>query len=453
MTRIEQKILNFIDGSGLLVPGDKILVALSGGPDSVFALYFLNKYKKRYGIELSAVHFNHGLRGKESDDDENFARELCATLDLPFISKKINVRKYAREKRLSIEEAARKLRYKNLDIFAHKLNCSKIVTAHNLSDNAETILINLFSGAGMQGLSGIPVRRGNIIRPLLGISKTEITGYLEKEKIGYRTDSSNLTDDFKRNFIRHRILPLVRAKLNPSVDEAMFRSSKNFESEMKFNNRAALYFVNRYCSEENGSLKINLTLADLFDGEIPGLILKMALQSEPGHQFGYDDYIKINSLILKQKGRRVQLSGDLFAFREENEIRIGRKKKNPDLELTLTINSAVKFGSRSIGIELSGKENVKFGDDKRIEYISGDGLAKEFTVRGWRNGDRFKPLGMKGYKKISDFLTDLKIPASGKKDILLLLNRNHIVWIIGLRIGEDFKLSPKTKTIYKLWTR
>jgi hypothetical protein len=124
----------------------------------------------------------------------------------------------------------------------------------------------------------------------------------------------------------------------------MFRSSKNFESEMKFNNRAALYFVNRYCSEENGSLKINLTLADLFDGEIPGLILKMALQSEPGHQFGYDDYIKINSLILKQKGRRVQLSGDLFAFREENEIRIGRKKKNPDLELTLTINSAVKFG-------------------------------------------------------------------------------------------------------------
>nr|MDA3860721.1 tRNA lysidine(34) synthetase TilS [Melioribacteraceae bacterium] len=193
---IEQNIFCFIKSHNLVQKGDKLLIAFSGGADSFFALQFFYKFKSKFGVELSALHINHSLRGNESDNDELFCKSVCENLDIQFTSLKIDVKKTAKRNKESIEEAARNIRYTELQKHAKEISAAKIVTAHNLNDNTETILLNLFRGAGLSGASGIPVKRENIIRPLLSTSKEDIIKYLETNNFKFRTDSSNFENDF-----------------------------------------------------------------------------------------------------------------------------------------------------------------------------------------------------------------------------------------------------------------
>ena len=322
--------------------------------------------------------------------------------------------------KLSIEEAARILRYYNLSLVVNPLRCNKIVTAHNQSDNTETILINLFTGSGLSGLTGIPIVRDNIIRPLMCLSKKEILEYLSDNKIPYRVDSSNLSDDFKRNYLRNQILPELRAKLNPQLDDAMFRSSKNFEGALYLIQKLVNHIIAEYITHSPGSVNIPLLLADMFDGEIPGEILRFVFKKYLKIEFEYDDYLKINTLIDKQKGKLIQLQDEFIAVREDESIRVEKKIKS---------------------------------SDEQVEYISSDGVTGKFVLRKWKDGDKFQPLGMKQFKTISDFLTDCKIPSSKKKEQFVLTNRNHIVWVVGLRMDERYKVNSKTKKILKLWMK
>jgi tRNA(Ile)-lysidine synthase len=453
MKKTEQKVLKFIDRNGLIEAGDKIIVAFSGGPDSVFALHFLNTYSKKFKIDLHAVHFNHGLRGKESDGDEKFAKDFCKKKSIPFISKKLNVKTFAKQNKLSIEEAARKLRYKNLEEINEKLKCSKIVTAHNQSDNTETILINLFSGSGLPGLSGIPVKRDNIIRPFLCLTKHEIVEYMEENEINFRIDKSNLGIDYKRNFLRNRIIPEIKLKLNPAVDEALFRSSNNLVSALQFNHKMAEHLAAQFVTHTGDSAVIWLYLADMFDGNIPAEIIKLVLKKYFKHEFEADDFEKINSLVTNQKGKQVQISKDLIAVREDESIKIEKTRRAPVKAISLQAGKTAVIGSKLIGIELVSNKSVQFSRDGKVEYISGNKLTGKFILREWKPGDKFHPLGMKNARKLSDFLTDLKIPSSERKKQLVLLNRNQIIWVVGLRIDNQFKLTEQTKKIYKLWVK
>jgi len=453
MKRTEQKVLKFIEQFKLIHNGDKILVAFSGGPDSVFALHFLDKFKKKYGIELLALHFNHGLRGKESDDDANFAEEFCDAMNVKFIVQNLNVKTFAKKNKFSIEEAARLLRYKNLDLIAKKWGCTKIVTAHNLSDNTETILMNLFNGTGLSGLMGIPIQRGNIVRPLICLSKQEIFEYLQKEKINYRVDSSNLSDDFRRNYIRNRIVPLIKTKLNPQIDEALFRSSQNLANSLQLNETLVAYLKSRFVTYNRDAVNIQINLSEIFQGVIPGELLRAILKEHFEYSIEFDDYQKINSLLLKQKGRKVQLASNLIVLRESESIRIQRVQKTSNGKVQIEIGNRILFGSRKFGVESIDKEKIKFKGGGKTEFISADNLNEKFILRVWKPGDKFKPIGMNHFKKVSDFLTDLKIPSSERKDQLVLLNRNQIVWVVGLRIDDRVKLNSKTKKIYKLWAK
>ena len=453
MKRTEQKVLKFIEQFKLIHNGDKILVAFSGGPDSVFALHFLSKFKKKYGIELLALHFNHGLRGKESDDDANFAKEFCDAMNVEFIVQNLNVKTFAKKNKFSIEEAARLLRYKNLDLIAKKWGCTKIVTAHNLSDNTETILMNLFNGTGLSGLMGIPVQRENIVRPLICLSKQEISEYLQKEKINYRVDSSNLSDDFRRNYIRNRIIPLIKTKLNPQIDEALFRSSQNLANSLQLNKTLVAFIKSRFVTSKRNAVSIQINLSEIFQGVIPGELLRAILKEHFKYSLEFDDYQKINSLLLKQKGRKVQLASNLIALRESESIRIQRVQKTSNGKVQIEVGNRVLFGSGEFGVQSIGKEKIKFKAGGKTEFISADNLNEKFILRVWKPGDKFKPIGMNHFKKVSDFLTDLKIPSSERKNKLVLLNRNQIVWVVGLRIDDRVKLNSKTKKIYKLWVK
>lgn len=453
MKTIEQKVLQFIDLNKLIETGDKVLISFSGGPDSVFALNFINKFKKKYSIEICVVHFNHQLRGKEADEEESFARHFCERLGIQFYSRKLDVKIFAKKNKLSIEEAARKLRYQELENISKQQDCSKIITAHNLNDNAETVLMNLFSGSGLSGLSGIPIKRDKIIRPFLCLSKTEILEYLQKEKIPFMIDSSNKSNDFKRNYIRNKILPLIRSEINPSVDEAVFRTSRNVAQSLAVNRKIEQRTAEKFVSFKGNLLIIKLALKDLYCGKIPGGLLKDLLKKYFGHEFSFDDYIKINSLLLKQKGKKVQLSAGLYAVRESDSVRIEADNIPKVNAVEVGVGTKIKIDSRTFGIESVSKEKIKFDKGKNIEFIDGSGLKEKFLLRRWQAGDKFKPLGLDGFKKVSDFLTDLKVPTSERKLQLVLLNRNRIVWIVGLRLDDRFKINSKTKKTYKLWVK
>ncbi|RMD48377.1 MAG: tRNA lysidine(34) synthetase TilS, partial [Ignavibacteria bacterium] len=226
------KINEFVKERELISPGDNLLVALSGGADSVFLLNYLLELSKKNDINFTAFHVNHNLRGEESDKDELFCKELCDDWGVDFVSVSVDVKAYAKSNSLSLEESARELRYSKLEEYAAQHNFNKIVTAHNLGDNTETVLLNLFKGKGISAIAGIPVRRGKIIRPLLGISKDEIVKELTRLNIPFRTDSSNFDNTFQRNYVRNNILPLIKENINPNVEESIGRSSEIYSNSI-----------------------------------------------------------------------------------------------------------------------------------------------------------------------------------------------------------------------------
>ncbi len=451
MKKTEEKIIRFIDSNKLIEKGERILVAFSGGPDSVFALHFLKKFQNKYKIEISAVHFNHQLRGDESDIDEQFSKQFCEKLGVKLFNIMLDVKKLAKAKKLSIEEAARKLRYQSIEKLCIEKKFDKVVTAHNLSDNTETVLLNLLNGTSASGISGIPVRRGKIIRPILSVTKAEIMEYLAKCGIIYRVDSSNMSDDFKRNYLRNRILPLLRGKINPLLDEAAFRTTSNLKSELSFNEKALEYFTASFTQKKENALELRLNITEIFN-EIPGGFLKFLLEKRFDYEFKHDDYVKVNALVKNQKGKKINLGSGITVYREEELLRFQKENEETTREVEITSGSKVKLGNVVVTIK-EVKLEVNPAQKKDYELISADGLDDKFLLRAWRRGDIFKPLGFKGTKKVSDFLTDAKTPASEKKNQLVLLNRNIIIWVVGSRISEEVKITNKTKRVYKLWTK
>lgn len=447
--KIEEKVLKFLRNNNLISRGDKLIVALSGGADSVFALYFFLKYKKLFDLTLIAVHINHSLRGKESDDDEQFCSDLCKKTGISFYSGKVDVKNYAAKNKLSIEEAARNLRYEKLYEFAGELNADKIVVAHNSNDNSETILLNFFKGAGIAGLSGIPVKRDKIIRPLLSLSKDEILFYLKKKNINFRFDSSNENIDFERNFIRQKIVPLIKEKINPKIDEALLKNStviKNFYSSFQ------LYIkeiVEKYAEISDENIKLNLSVVKNYGNEIFGEILKVLFEDYLKLNFNYKNFEAISGLLGKQKGKKIQLSQKFFVIKEKDYL-VFTKLSRSNVVKKIEIGETVEFDGSKISVFEVDKNNYLSTSDKKNEFISGDKISGKFLLRRWKNGDKFIPLGRKSFKKLSDFLTDEKITHLEKNKQLVLVNNKNIVWVIGRRIDERYKVIQSTKKIYKL---
>lgn len=452
MKKIEQQVLNFIDQKNLLNKGDKVLIALSGGPDSVLLLYFLFKYKARLKIELGAMHINHRLRGADSETDQKFCNLLCKKYKVNFYTKNRNVKAFASKNKISVEEAGREIRYKELKLAAQKYNYNKIATAHNSSDNAETILLNLFKGTGIDGISGIPVSRDNIIRPILCIKKNDIVKYLDNNKINYRVDKSNLNNDYERNFIRNKILPLIKENINPNFEDSIFRSSEVFKDIKKLINDSSNDSVNKIIKTERGKVKIHLN-SD-FSAKKVGLsfLIKKSVNEKFNEELNFKNISDIISLTEKRIGQKVDLPGKLVAQKERGMIIINTKtKKTENILLTVKPNKEVVLNSKKIFIKkINKQEKYRLSRNRNLEFISGDEIKGSFKIRNWTAGDKFHPIGLKGSKKISDYLTEQKIPNYKRKDQLVLTNNNKIVWVLGLRLDDRFKITLQTKKVYSI---
>lgn len=405
MKRTEQKVLKFIDENSLIEKGDRVLIALSGGPDSVFLLHILKKFESKLGISLGAVHINHMIRGKAAKDDEVFCVNLCLYLGIELAVVRKNVRRFAHKNKISVEEAGRILRYREFSKECLKSGYTKIATAHNSNDNAETILLNLIKGAGIKGLSGIPVKRGKIIRPTLNIKKEEILDYLKEKNIRYQTDFSNLSNDYERNFIRNEIIPAIKEHLNPNLEKTLFNTSGIFYD-------SSLFLEEAFDRLKNGILKagkdqINLSIKGLeeVDKAVVSFGLRSYMEKIFAVQSEFNDIKKIYSLKNKQPGRVAELSNKIFAVRNSNEIIISiRTGKLPEEPVLLNAGDSVKIAGRKLEIHEFEDGIPRYSGSKLTEYISADNISGQFMLRTWKIGEKFYPIGFKGTKKISDFL-------------------------------------------------
>jgi len=413
------------------------LLALSGGVDSVVMLDLFFKAGYKPGV----AHCNFKLRGAESEDDEEFVKNLADKYNAEAFFKSFETSRFAKENKLSVQEAARELRYNWFDELSRKNSFTKIAVAHQLDDQTETFFINLFRGAGLKGLKGIPVKRGKIIRPLMFASRKEIETYAKKNTLVFRNDSSNDSDKYLRNKIRHHLLPQIY-ELKPGFQDNLQKSfellkedSEVLELLLNQKQKALFKTVGDTSTIKTSDIK-NFTPALLFyffstlgiNRSVSDALFKSLLKGETGKQFETPTHrllIDRNNLIVKRREKEIEPAAYL-------------------------IDESAKTLSYPVHLELKrveNNENFKIEKSKEVAYFDLEKLTFPLKLRKWEKGDRFVPFGMRGKKLVSDFFTDEKVNLFDKENSWILLSGNDIIWIVGYRASNIFKIKATTKQI------
>lgn len=419
---------NTINSHSLIADGDRVLVALSGGADSALLLRVLCALGSRYNFTVAAAHINHQLRDT-ADRDEEFSKKLAKELGAEFYSKKIDVKALSKECGMGEEQYAREARYE----FFASLGYDKIATAHNKNDVAETLLFNFMRGATTKGLSGIPYKRGNIIRPLLDLKKSEILEYSEKMGYSYVTDETNLEPVYSRNKIRLNLIPLIEREFNKSFVDVVTQNAKVMKEDSDYLDGVAFEIYKK------GDLSY-ATLSHLEKpilGRICQLCYKEASQTGDNLSSVYID--KLITLINNNKtGSRISLPNKMIAQMEYGQLKIRKNTKKTSFKYDILPD--VVLNIPEIGKNILIKETKGKGD---FYLTDTDNLC----IRSRETGDIFFPSGMTGRKKLSDFYTDKKIPATWRDKIPLLEKDGDIISVIGYRNDRRFQKGEKAYKI------
>ncbi len=426
---------------------DKIIIALSGGSDSVLLLHFLEKLRPEFNFTLLAVHVHHGLRGAEADRDMDFCTGLCGRLGIEIETKFVDVRSHRSETGASMEMAARELRYAVLKDTRRDRGFTSIATGHNMDDNAETVLLNLVKGKGPDALAGIPVRRGVVIRPMLALKKEEIEGWLAKHDLSWVEDSSNRDTEIQRNLIRRKVIPLLK-EINPALNEAILGNSEMMRSLL-----GSVPDAHGCTSiDPGGRIVVDTTKArELTDYS---LYREISIRLIENFQLNlkFQIFNSLKKLIVAQPGRKTDLGAGVSAFRERDAIVIGllsgAVRHGP---VELSPGEVVAFGKYLISC--TEAENFVKSGDKKVALIDAEKIEGVLAVRVASAGDWFYPLNGKGKRKISDFFNDIKLESSEKWSHPVIFDSENLVWVCGLRPDERYKVTDKSKKIYKLEIR
>lgn len=452
---IINKVIETIKKYSMISEGDHILIALSGGQDSVCLLQILHKLKEEFKISLSAIYIDHRLRPEEIPLEMDFCKKLCHTLSIPFLTKSIDVLHFAKTEGISRQEAARELRYKVFYETADEIKANKIALGHNRDDQTETVLIRLIRGSGTTGLSGIPPLRGKIIRPLIEVERAEIEALLDKLNIPFVIDSSNLTDRYLRNKIRHLIMPEIK-KINPGVTKTISRTSDIFRDEERYFDIIVTKSLMKMISRKNDrSIELFTAPMEILDTVILRRVLRRAIDATKGLRgisFLHIEDI-INLLKSGKSGDRIFLPNNIRVIKKYSLLTITSEepKKLPNYiiektgEIRLPESSLVLFTEIISAGEVDG-----MGDGKKTATINADRLEFPLSIRARKSGDYFYPLGFGKKKKLQDYFVDEKIPRDERDSIPILINANgEIVWIVGHRIDERYKIEKDTKKVLK----
>ena len=422
----KHKVQKFIEEKALFTLQDKVLVALSGGADSVALLRVLLSL----GYTCECMHCNFHLRGEESDRDEAFVKALCEEFTVLLHVTHFDTETYAKEHHQSIEMAARELRYAWFHQLKEERKASVIAVAHHRDDSVETFLLNLMRGTGIDGLKGIPVRNGYVVRPLIQESREDILDYLKAIHQDYVTDSTNLQDQYVRNKIRLNILPMMK-EINPSVMESIQ------DTAFRLSEVASIYHQDRdnrleQILKKNSDDFIQVSIADVLNDIAPNALLHELLSP-----LGYNsDQVKdiYRSLEHSQSGKRF-LSKEWVLIRDREDLLLHRIKEEETIpELIVQ--------------EVDYTPGFIIPREKCIACVDADKVKMPLTIRKWQVGDKFVPFGMTGKKKVSDYLTDRKMSLYQKDNQYVVCSGDHIVWIVNERSDNRFRITPHTKRVF-----
>lgn len=415
----------------------RILVAVSGGKDSMALLHLF----LREGYTVEAAHVNFKLRGADSDGDEHLVSAFCRKEGIPFHNRSFDTKARASERGWSTQMAARELRYTWFEELAEKRGLDRIATAHHLHDNLETLLLNFTKGTGPKGLTGIPVKTGRIIRPLLHALPGQILSYLQQHGIPWREDGSNQEDHYHRNRIRNRVIPLLKV-INPGLEHTF---EVNLE---RFLDLEAVF------EESLKRFKTSLTLTDgdtFIPVEVlantPGikLILEEFLKS-----YGFNRQDALLVLNVTETGKKV-LSATHTMYRERDHWLLTRKEVPLLTETEIAGEGIFSAGKNLLSVKLANAGTViPDYSDATSAWLDAEKISWPLRIRPWQNGDRFIPFGMKGSKLVSDYLKDRKVNASEKKEQWVVEDIGGILWLAGHRIAEPLKITPKTRKFLHL---
>lgn len=436
---IPATISNYIKDKCLLSPHATVIVGFSGGADSVTLLHFL----QTAGYNCIAAHCNFSLRGEESKRDHQFAKSFAEKYNIPFQSIVFDTLQYASKQKLSIEMACRELRYDWFEKIRIQYQAEAIAVAHHRDDSIETFFLNLIRGTGINGLTGIKSRNGNIVRPLLCIGKKEIIDYIQSEQLSYITDSSNLESIYIRNKIRLNIIPQLQT-INPSYADCICRTMENLQQAETVYTKTISEQKNKFLKEIDG--KYYLSIQDLKKISYSDTFLYEWLKDYgfsplTCQQISMATHSDVSGKIFYSKQYRVIKDRSFIILSKQTEkVNLGcttiNKQQN---RITEPIELVFNYVENNSTFQIQPNKNTAYFDAKQLNY--------PLTIRRWQTGDRFTPFGLNGKKKVSDYFSDRKYSLVDKENAYLLCSGNEIIWLIGERSSNKFRITKNTKEI------
>lgn len=447
------KVLNFVKQNKIFEYGDSVILGVSGGADSICMLYVLCELKDLLGLTLNVVHVNHHIRGKEAQRDADYVNSICLSLGVEFVQIDVDVPEIAKANGMSEEEAGRYARYQAFYDMASKYGAQKIAVAHNLNDNSETVLFNLFRGTGIKGLTGIPFKREMIVRPLLCCTRDEIEDYLSSRNIKFCMDSTNETTEYSRNKIRLELLPYIKENINQRAEYNIVNAAENLGEISDYLDKEAKKAYDEYVE--------NNTFKESGFGLHPALknqIIRMMIENCAGKlkDITRTHILSVDSLKNMQVSKSVDLPYNLIAVRTYDGISV---RKNDDKKVNLIdeqilVQNGNIFSTEEIEISLESEEfdiqNIEeLVYTKWFDY----GKIQGLVLRNRQKGDYIIVDDKGSRKKLKDYFINEKIPREKRDEILLLADGNHVVWIIGYRISSYYKVTESTSQIIKVTYR
>jgi tRNA(Ile)-lysidine synthase len=462
---IQQKVLAFIRQNKLIRSGEKVMAAVSGGPDSVCLLHVLYSLQKTLDIKIHVVHLDHQLRGAESDADAAYVKALARRLKIPVTIESADVKSYQKANKLTLEEAAREVRYRFLASTAQKTGAGLTAIGHTADDHAETILMHLIRGSGIKGMRGLQAftkqnisgAKLNIIRPLLGFSREETVTYCREHNLKPQMDSSNLSLEPFRNKVRRKLLPELR-KYNPRISEALLRTAATASADLDFIEQQARLALPEVAIISEDSVTLDKKGFLVLHSALQRQILRDSIEAllgtlkdiESGH---IEDIIRA---LKKPAGKTIGLPFGLNFYIDYDRFVLSKGESPscpyPDLkkEFLLMVPGTTINSGWEIVASYTPNSSIITKENGFTAYFDAPEVGKKLMVRLLRPGDRFQPLGMAQEKKLNRFMMDEKIPKDWRRRVPLICSAGDIVWVAGWRINERYRVKPDTKKILKL---
>ncbi len=452
------RVVKTIRSKGLVDRGQHLLVAVSGGPDSVALLSLLHRLRSFLSLTVEAVHFNYGLRGAESDGDQEFVEAFCRLLEIPLSTRRLDVQ--GRVRRTSLQAAARDLRYRAMLDMAEACGADRIAVGHTADDQAETVLLWMLRGAGLTGLSGMPAcRDGKIIRPLFDTTRQDILAYLTHAGLSFRQDSSNGKPLYLRNRIRQEVMPIL-TRLVPSSVHALCRLADVCREDDRYlDQQVAALCVSRIKHERDGGWAIDRSFLQQLPRAVQRRVARDLLR-------GCDFLHRAPSICTVErflqavtkrgsvsditvKSTRLVVGKGLVQFIPSGLQELSHDQRHQVVPMILTIPAQVTWAETGQTIraqQLARSHVPATAQGRNCIVVDADRVSGPLVVRAWQPGDRFHPLGMKGRsKKLQDFFTDLKVPIAARRRIPVVIAPEGIVWIVGYRQDERWALTAATE--------